>query len=76
MADSTVAVLSSPDFPQVLAEVIDRTLALVLRAEAHVHLTTCFYESAYGECRERATVHHLASEQEFCLRHFGKVSRG
>ena len=27
-------------------------------------------------CRQRATVHHLESEQEYCLRHFQEVDRG
>ncbi|HZW05371.1 MAG TPA: hypothetical protein VFF58_00555 [Candidatus Nitrosotalea sp.] len=79
MAHSTLAVLSSPDFPQAFAAALDRELAqierLVLRAEARVHLTRCFWEDQHCDCRELATVHHLASEQEFCLRHFQEVSR-
>lgn len=73
MAHHTLAVLSSPDFPQVLAAAIDRAFERVL---AHPQFGNCDYTDEYVDCMADATVHHLASGHEFCARHFTEVSRG
>ncbi len=76
MAAQHLTSLSSPNFPQVFAALIDREITRVSQLLAQSQLTQCFFEDEYCDCRERATVHHLASEQEFCLRHFQAVERG
>jgi hypothetical protein len=84
MAHSTLAVLSSPDFPQVLRLAIDRAVNRVIEQQDESHLDCCSWESGESRpgacdsipCIDKATVHHLASEQEYCLRHFEGVSRG
>lgn len=76
MAVPDLTFLSAPNFPQVLDSVIARLVPLIEQAEARANLTTCFFESEHCDCRELGTVHHLASEQEFCERHFREVSRG
>jgi hypothetical protein len=81
---STLAVLSSLDFPQVLASAIDRQVTRTLNLYAESHLNGSSYESPeslYG-ARDglsyiaKATVHHLELEQDLCLEHFREVSRG
>lgn len=84
MAHSTLAVLSAPDFPQILRNAIDRAVTRTLRQVDESHLDTCAFvssESRVGACdaqpcNQTATVHHLESEQEYCLGHFMGVSRG
>jgi hypothetical protein len=39
-------------------------------------LVQCFFSDEHCDCRDLGTVHHLASEQEFCPRHFEAVNRG
>jgi len=65
MAAPTLSVLAHPEFPQVFPAAIDQLVTRVL--------TTCFWSDEHCDCHERATVHDLKSEQEFCLRHFRKV---
>jgi hypothetical protein len=76
MAAHDLTVLSAPNFHSVLDSSIQQDLALVDRVLACVHLTTCYWSDEHCDCREVATVHHLASELEFCERHFQAVSRG
>ncbi len=84
MAAHDLTVLRSPDFPQVLRDAIDRAVTRVCQAQDESYLSCCSYESPesrYGACDavpciRKATVHHLESEQEFCLDHFQEVSRG
>jgi hypothetical protein len=75
MADQHLTALSSPEFPQVFDGSLDRLFERVDRIYAASLLSTCDFEDQYGDCREVATVHHLASEHEFCERHFAVVNR-
>jgi hypothetical protein len=36
-----------------------------------LHENTCDWSGEFGDCMLPATVHHLASERDLCLRHFG-----
>lgn len=88
MAHSTLAVLSSPDFPQLLRLAIDRAfdreISRVIETHDEAHLDCCAWESGETRpgacdsipCIQKATVHHLLTEQEYCLEHFRTVSRG
>lgn len=84
MAHSTLAALSSPDFPQGLALAIDRRVTRVLQVADEAQLSCCSYESGESRmgacdslpCIQKATVHHLELEQQFCPEHFREVSRG
>jgi hypothetical protein len=83
MAQSTLPVLSSPDFPQVLAQAIDRIVNRVIEALAEAHLSCCAYESPESSagacdsmpCIQKATIFHLESERELCADHFRAVNR-
>jgi hypothetical protein len=76
MAAQHLTALSSPEFPQVFDRCLDQLFQRVERILAASYLSTCAFEDQFGDCREVATVHHLASEHEFCLRHFQAVNRG
>ena len=76
MAVTHLTALSSPEFPQVFDRCLDQLFQRVERILAASYLSICDFEDQYGDCREVATVHHLASEHEFCLRHFQAVNRG
>ena len=83
MAQATLAVLHSPEFPQVLNSAINR---IVLRVDRVLSpsLGICQYE--YPEtfsgacngfpCANTATIFSLSDEREYCARHFQGVSRG
>jgi len=79
MSGSTLAVLSSLDFPQVLAWAIDRTVTRTLTL-----LPYRSYENPqtrYGACDSvpciaKTVVHHLAYERDLCAEQFREVSRG
>ena len=81
MAAQHLTILSTPNFPQVLYSAIDRALEReigqierqVSVAFAKVHLSQCDWSDEFCDCFQRATVHDLKSEQEFCLRHFAEV---
>jgi hypothetical protein len=81
VAHSTLPSLSHPQFPQIFSSAIDH---LVARIAVKPQLGTCCYETPESRrgacdatpCRSLATVHHLATEQEFCARHFAEVNRG
>jgi len=79
MASNTLPVLS-PIFSTALGSALDREIAelekAVRRAEAHVHLGRCWFDDGHSDCRERAVVHQLGTDFEYCLRHFEAVSRG
>lgn len=79
MAHSTLAALAHPDFHNSFDRFFSGIELIVVRAEARAakaHLSECAFSNEYVSCAEVATVHHLASEQEFCARHFQAVSRG
>lgn len=76
MAAHDLTFVPLSEFPQLIDLEIEALNSLVTRAFARVHLSTCDFAGAWGECNQPATVHHIASEQEFCLRHFQVVSRG
>lgn len=84
MAAQHLTVLHSPDFPQVLDAALRRLFDRML-PEFPPQLSPCSYESpesAWGACdggipcSQIATVHHLASDMQFCMGHFGEVGRG
>ncbi len=75
MAAQHLTALSSPEFPQVFDGCFARLSARVDRVVAQSHLSTCDFNDEYCVCREVATVHHLASEHEFCARHFRQVTK-
>jgi hypothetical protein len=89
MAQSNVAFLSTPEYPQHIRREIARLEEMVSRAfsaaQLSADLSTCDYESLESHagacdgghpCHDKATVYHLASDQEYCDRHFREVSRG
>jgi hypothetical protein len=81
-SDSTLNILFSRDFPQVLDAAIDRALSrAVKRIEAQMVCPGAAAQSEFvvcsaGRCRERATVCDLQTEREFCLAHFREGKRG
>ena len=84
MAVQHLTVLHSPEFPQVFSGALDQLQSRVERVVRESQLSPCCYESPESRpgaadslpCSQTATVHHLASEQEFCAKHFREVSRG
>ena len=78
MAAPTLPVLS-PFFSTALGRALDREIdalqKAVIRAEAHTHLTQCWYEDDFCCCAERAVVHQLGTDYEYCLRHFQKIEK-
>ena len=76
MAVTHLTALSSPEFPQVFDASLNQLFQRVDRILAASYLSTCAFEDQFGDCREVATVHHLASEHEFCADHFKVISRG
>ncbi len=72
--------LASPRFPQVfpstLVGILDRYLVRVDAILSQAQLGSCDYSDEHVDCKALATVHDLASEREFCARHFQAVSRG
>lgn len=78
MAHQTVPALPTPRFPQqpYTGEMISSLDRLVARTIARAELRCCDFSDEHCDCREKATVHHLASEQEYCLDHFQEVDRG
>jgi hypothetical protein len=83
VAHSILNALSLSEFPQALAQAIDRTVTRTLQTIDESHLDCCSYvspESRWGACdsipcNQSATVHHLEFEREFCADHFRSVSR-
>ena len=77
MAVTHLTALSSPEFPQVLTDSIERIIDVVdVVLARNAPLSQCDFSDQYCDCREVATVHHLKSEHEFCARHFKAVNRG
>ena len=76
MAAQHLTALSSPEFPQAFEDLIDYEVRRVSRIVDQAQLSTCDFADEYCDCRDKATVHHLKSEQEFCARHFAAVNRG
>jgi hypothetical protein len=75
MAAQHLTALASPEFPQVLDVCFSRLQDQVERVMAQSYLSECDFEDRYGDCRQRATVHHLESEKEYCADHFRKVTK-
>ena len=75
MAAQHLTVFSSPNFPQVFDGCLADLFERVDRILAASQLSTCDFEDEHSVCREVATVHHLASEHEFCERHFRVVNK-
>lgn len=75
MAQNTLPVLSRSHFPQVFEDAVSFEVRRVSRIVT-ARLGQCWFSDEHCDCRELATVHHLASEQEFCERHFQAVTRG
>jgi hypothetical protein len=73
MAAQHLTALSSPEFPQALDRSLNQLFERVDRILAQSYLSECDFEDQYGDCRQRATVHHLESEKEYCCDHFRKV---
>jgi hypothetical protein len=46
---------------------------MVDNAFARVHLTHCYWSDKHCDCRELGTIHHVASERDFCERHFAAL---
>jgi hypothetical protein len=85
MAHPTVAVLHAPNFHSIFSSAaLDRYTSDVGRMIERAPLPPCSYE--YPEYRrgacdgepysDKGTVHDLASDQEYCAKHFREVSRG
>ena len=72
MASRTLPSLTHSQFPQVFSSAID---SMVARIAAMPQLHACDYEDAFCDCRERAVVHDLATDFEYCVRHFVAVNR-
>lgn len=83
MAAQHLTVSPLSEFPQVLHSTLEFGLdceiqsldRLVSRAFARVHLTTCDFEDEWCDCHQVATVHQLATEKEYCLRHFAAMEK-
>ena len=77
MAAQHLTILSAPNFPQVFDRALAQLDRLVTRTVSlHFLLSQCDFEDEHCDCRQRATVHQLATGKEYCLRHFQAVSRG
>jgi hypothetical protein len=85
MAHSTLPVFSPSTFAQLIPSIVGREIARVDRILAEAELSTCDYvepESVYGacdggfSCTEKATVHHLETDLEYCAGHFQEVDLG
>jgi len=75
MAAQHLTALASPEFPQVFDRCLSDLFDRVERVMAQSYLSECDFEDEYGDCRQRATVHHLESEKEYCADHFRKVTK-
>jgi hypothetical protein len=84
MSVSTLPVLTHPQFPQVLTRALNQE---VTRVTSHPALSLCCHETVVedggtGEfnqafpCVQPATIHDLATEQDYCFEHFRAVRRG
>jgi hypothetical protein len=49
---------------------------MVAAIAAKPTLGQCCFEDEHCDCRDRATVHDLATDFEYCVRHFLAVNRG
>lgn len=80
MASETLPVLTHSSFPQVFTQAM---MPRIRRVESVLGL--CCWESPESSngaadggfpCHETAVVHHLSSDQPFCLSHFREVVVG
>jgi hypothetical protein len=72
MADQHLNVFTRRSFPQVFSSAIDQMIDRMVRKP---QLSTCDYEDAFCDCREKAVVHDLGTDFEYCVRHFIAVTR-
>ena len=83
MSQATLAVLHSPEIPQVLDLAIQRIILRVDRVLSPV-LEVCQYEHPETfsgacdgfPCANTATIFSLSDEREYCARHFQVVALG
>jgi len=83
MAAQNLTTLTRSEFPQVLAQALNQEVTRVNRV-VEAHLSICCYVSAESrwracdavECRQIATIHDIATEQEYCAAHYRDVQRG
>lgn len=77
MAHATLPSLPCPSFPQVLSQALDQEITRVpqLSVCCYVYPVEGFAGGGY-ECGEVAVVHQIATEQDFCARHWKAASRG
>lgn len=75
MASISLAALQ-PAISHSFEDPINYTIRRVGRIVGEAYLRTCQFEDEHCNCRARAAVHHLESEQDLCLRHFQAVNRG
>jgi hypothetical protein len=85
MSAKTLPVLTHPAFPQVFAQALSAEVNRVaFPAPPQIQLSTCCYESPESRwgacdgqvCLQPATVHDVATEQDFCFRHWKEARRG
>jgi hypothetical protein len=80
MAQRSLAVLTHPSFPQVFAQALNQEVTRVAP-----QLSVCCYESPESywgacdggiRCTRTATIHDVATEQDYCFAHYREVRRG
>jgi hypothetical protein len=75
MAAEHLTVLSSQKFPQAFEDAIDFEVRRVSRIVELAQLGQCDFEDEHCDCRQKATVHHLESQLEFCSQHFNSIDK-
>jgi hypothetical protein len=80
MAHSTLPVLTHPSFPQVLDQALTQEIRRLVEKPV---LSTCSrtFETFHGSgnfisCPNKATIHDLGTDQEFCFPCWQEVGRG
>jgi hypothetical protein len=69
-----VASQTLPAFPS--PQEVNQQVLLTLWKLGESLFVTCDWSDDQFSCRNRATVHHLEMEQDYCLGHFREVARG
>ena len=72
MAASNLSVSPRSAFPQVFTRSIDRFTRSILDRPK---LGVCCYSGPGFDCNQPAIVHDLASEMEYCAKHFQRIAR-
>jgi hypothetical protein len=76
MPASDFTLVPQPDFQQIFDASLSSLERVVIHVLAqHPVLKQCYFSDEHCDCRDLATVHHLASELEFCDRHFAIVNK-